>query len=53
MKWVMEVSLLVLFVGLIVTLCVWRPTTKRQTNLWFVLAALLGVLLVGAAAFSG
>jgi len=49
----MEVFVFFLFVvGLIVTLCVWRPTTKQQTNLWFVLAVLLGILLVGAAVLS-
>lgn len=49
----MEVFLLVLLVaGLFLTLCLWKPVTKRQVNLWFVLVALLGVLLAGGAAFS-
>lgn len=46
----MAVALFILFVGgLVLTLCIWRPVTKVQTNLWFGLAAALAAILILAA----
>ncbi len=46
----MAVALFILFIGAVVlTLCIWTPVTKLQTNLWFGLAAALATILILAA----
>lgn len=46
----MAVALFILLVGgLVLTLCLWTPVTRLQTNLWFGLAAALAAILVLAA----